>query len=97
MGRWMTAEQIGERYVVGADRLHSYSMRGCLPCRRGPDGRMLYSEELASAIFRPRGVAMLRAVDRAGSMGAVGQTPLGGDALAAFGMQQEQAAQSSSA
>lgn len=59
---WLTAEEIGERYVVGAGRLEAYAARGNLACRRPVGGPVLFDEAGVARFFRSRraGIVVMR-------------------------------------
>ncbi len=78
MANWMTAEEIGELYIVGPERLQAFAARGNLACRRPVGGAPLYDEAGVARFFRPRRGGILVAKQPEGEhLGVLGLSKLG--------------------
>jgi hypothetical protein len=55
MARWMTGSEISTRYIASEQKLLDYARRGNMPMLRRDDGSVLFDEEHAAILFRPRG------------------------------------------
>ncbi|HVJ93961.1 MAG TPA: hypothetical protein VM580_29430 [Labilithrix sp.] len=77
MPNWMTAEEIGERYVVGPERLQAFAARGNLACRKPEGAPMLFDEASVARLFRPRygGIAVTKPAGN--HLGVLGVSKLG--------------------
>lgn len=78
MANWMTAEEIGELYIVGPERLQAYAARGNLACRRPTGGAPLYDEAAVGRYFRPRrGGIVVSRMPEGEHLGVLGVAKLG--------------------
>jgi hypothetical protein len=84
MTKWMTEEEIVERFVIGERSLHRFSEHGMLPRRISAEGRVFFAEEFVSAMFRRRGTALLVAVDANANPNRIGADTCLGEAPRAF-------------
>ena len=54
MAHWMTGSEISARYITSEQKLLDQARRGNMPMFRQDDGRVLFDEEHAALLFRPR-------------------------------------------
>ena len=57
MGAWLTAEQVGARYLVGEERLLEHAQRGNLALRRCAGETVVFDGDGVARLFRLRGTA----------------------------------------
>ena len=55
MANWMTGSEISARYIASEQKLLDHARRGNMPMFRQDDGSILFDEEHAAILFRPRG------------------------------------------
>jgi hypothetical protein len=79
MAKWMTGAEISARYIASEQKLLDYARHGNMPMLRRHDGSVLFDEEHAAILFRPRGPSPVLAAPADGepNLGALGVSRLG--------------------